>query len=189
MKILAFAASLRQDSYNKRLIRLAADIARDHEAEVDLADFREFDMPLYDGDMQESSGFPAGARELIRRIEWADGLMISSPEYNYSLPGTLKNAIDWVSRVRPMPLRGKHGVLLAASTSHVGGIRGLWQLRIPLEGLGVFLHPDMFSLPHADKAFNEQGMLHDAAATERLTKLVTAYLKMAGRMTGMNAEL
>ena len=184
MRLLAFAASLKRESLNRKLIHLAVELAREAQVEVDLADFREFDMPLYDADLQKSAGFPEGAQELARRIEAADGLMIASPEYNYSLPGTLKNAIDWVSRMKPMPLRGKHGVLLAASTSLVGGSRGLWALRVPLEGLGVMLLPDMFALAQAPQAFDEHGRLKNPELQERLRKLVHGYLEMARKLTG-----
>jgi NAD(P)H-dependent FMN reductase len=184
VRLLAFAASLKRESLNRKLINLAVELAREAQVEVDLADFREFDMPLYDADLQSSAGFPEGARELARRIEAVDGLMIASPEYNYSLPGTLKNAIDWVSRLKPMPLRGKHGVLLAASTSLVGGSRGLWALRVPLEGLGVMLLPDMFALAQAPQAFDEQGKLKDPELQERLRKLVHGYLDMGKKLTG-----
>jgi len=184
VRLLAFAASLKRESLNRKLINLAVELAREAQVEVDLADFREFDMPLYDADLQSSAGFPEGARELARRIEAVDGLMIASPEYNYSLPGTLKNAIDWVSRMKPMPLRGKHGVLLAASTSLVGGSRGLWALRVPLEGLGVMLLPDMFALAQAPQAFDEQGKLKNPELQERLRKLVHGYLDMGIKLTG-----
>ena len=182
MKLLALAASLRRDSLNRKLVQLAVALARDAGWEVDLADFREFDMPLYDADLQ-ASGFPSGARELARRIESADGLMIASPEYNYSLPGTLKNAIDWVSRMKPMPLRGKHGILLAASTSLVGGLRGLWALRVPLEGLGVVLYPDMFGLAQAQQAFDEGGKLKDPVVQERLAKMTAGYFVMGKKLS------
>src|SRR5690348_14602801 len=114
MRLLAFAASLRKGSFNRKLLSLAVDIAREKGVEVDHADFHEFDMPLYDFDIQEREGFPAGTQRMAQRIAAADGLLIASPEYNYSLPGTLKNAIDWVSRLKPMPLRGKHGFLMSA---------------------------------------------------------------------------
>jgi NAD(P)H-dependent FMN reductase len=182
-KLLAFAASLRRGSWNRKLIQLAADLARQAGAEVDLADFREFDMPLFDGDLQAASGIPAGAEELGRRVGPVDGIMIASPEYNFSLPGTLKNAIDWVSRMKPMPLRGKSGLLLAASNGQVGGIRGLWQLRIPLEGLGVFLHPDMYTLPWADKAFAPDGRLIESERQDRLAAMVQRYLGVARKLS------
>ncbi len=184
MKILAFAASLRKDSYNARLLRIAIDRAVEAGATVDHAQFHEFDVPLYNGDLNASIGMPPGGQELIRRIEGADGIMIASPEYNFSLPGTLKNVIDWISRAKPVPLRGKSGVLLSASTSVIGGIRGLWQLRIPLEGLGVTLHPDMFALASAHQAFTEEGELKDEALDGRLRDLVKAYVDMGERLAG-----
>ena len=183
LKLLAFAASLKRESLNRKVIELAAGLAREGGAEVDLADFHEFDMPLYNADVQAKSGFPEGAQELGRRIERADGLMISSPEYNYSMPGTLKNAVDWVSRMKPMPLRGKHGFLLAASTSLVGGTRGLWALRVPLEGLGVTLYPDMFALAQAQQAFDELGRLKDPEIQERLAKMARGYLVMGRKLS------
>lgn len=183
MKLLAFAASLRRESLNRKLVQVAVDLALKAEVEVDLADFHDFDMPLYDLDLQAASGFPSGARELARRIESADGLMIASPEYNYSMPGTLKNAIDWVSRMKPMPLSGKHGFLLAASTSLVGGIRGLWALRVPLEGLGVTLYPGMFALAQAQQAFDEGGKLKDPEVRERLAKMAAGYFVMGKKLS------
>ena len=106
MKILAFAASVRTGSVNRKLIQLAAESAREKGAAVDLAEYREFDMPLYDGDLEAESGVPDGAVEFKRRLEAADGLMISLPEYNHSIPGTLKNTIDWVVEgSSPRPFR------------------------------------------------------------------------------------
>lgn len=83
MKVFATAAVLRKGSFNRKLINLAADIMRDDGHEVDLADFAEFDMPFFNGDIEET---PDGARELSRRISEADACVISIPEYNYSLP-------------------------------------------------------------------------------------------------------
>lgn len=184
MKVLAFAASLRTGSWNRKLIAAAVEVVTRSGVEVDLADFREFEMPIYDADLQVGKGIPAGAQEMGRRIAAAHGLMISSPEYNFSLPGTLKNAIDWVSRLKPMPLRGKTGLLLSASNGQVGGIRGLWQLRIPLEGLGVTLLPDMYTLPWADQQFDESGRLKDPERQARLERTVGAYLEMARKLAG-----
>jgi NAD(P)H-dependent FMN reductase len=181
-RLLAFAASVRRGSWNRKLVHLASDLAREGGAEVDLADFREFDMPLYDADQQAASGIPPGAEGLGRRIGAADGLMIASPEYNFSFPGTLKNAIDWVSRIKPVPFRGKTGFLLAASNGQVGGVRGLWQLRVPLEGLGVLLHPDMYTLPWAEKAFGPDGRLIDQGRQDRLAAMVQGYLTVARKL-------
>jgi NAD(P)H-dependent FMN reductase len=182
MRLLAFAASLRRDSLNRKLLRIAVQLALAAGADVDVAEFSEFDMPPYNADAQAAAGFPAGAQALASRILGAQGMLIASPEYNYSLPGTLKNAIDWVSRMRPVPFRGKHGLLLSASTSMVGGIRGLWQLRIPLEGNGVLVYPDMYALAQADKAFASDGNFADAGALARLRAMMDGYLAMAGAL-------
>lgn len=182
MTILAFAASLRRESYNKKLLNLAVAIARDAGVEVDVADFNEFDMPLFNGDVEAEQGLPPGAQEMVRRITAANGIMIAAPEYNFSLSGVLKNAIDWVSRSRPNPFRGKNGLVMAASTSVIGGIRGLWQLRIPLEGSGLLLYPDMFALASAQKAFDEQGNLVDPTLAARLEGIVKGYVSMGEKL-------
>lgn len=179
MRVLAFAASLRRGSLNQKLVLLAAEAARAAGAEVDLAEFREFDMPIYDGDVDASAGLPPGAAALRRRVEGADALMISAPEYNFSIAGPLKNAIDWVSRARPMPWRGRRVFLLSASPSPMGGIRGLWQTRIPLEGCGALVFPDMFALPHAGEAFDPEGRLKDPKTAERLEREVTGFVRLA----------
>src|SRR5215470_15574533 len=173
MKILAFAASHRADSLNRKLIALAAAAARKEGADVDLADFNEFHVPHYNGDHERGAGLPEGALELKRRLERANAVLLAAPEYNYSISGVLKNAIDWVSRARPMPWRGKSMYLMAASPSPMGGIRGLWQTRIPLEGCGALVFPDMFALPHANAAFDESGGLLDPATAERLEREIT----------------
>jgi len=182
VRLLAFAASLRAGSFNRKLIALAIAAAREAGVEVDHADFHEFHMPIYDADLQAREGFPPGAQELARRVGAADGLLLSSPEYNFSLPGTIKNAIDWVSRMRPMPFRGKSCLLLSASSAQVGGVRGLWQLRIPLECLGVLVYPDMYTLPWADKAFDESGALREPERHDRLKTMVQNYLAMARKL-------
>ena len=179
MKIFAFAASLRKDSFNKKLIRVAADVAQKNGAAVDLAEFNDFEMPLYNGDVETTSGIPVGALAMKKRIENADALIISSPEYNFSVPGTIKNAIDWLSRIKPVPLQGKSALLMSASPSMIGGNRGLWNLRIPLEALSVFVYPDMFSLALAHQAFDEKENLKDPKMLERLEKMVQAFLKTA----------
>jgi chromate reductase, NAD(P)H dehydrogenase (quinone) len=179
MRILAFAASLRRGSLNRKLIAVAAEEARSAGAEVDLADFREFELPVYDGDVDATSGIPPGGAELRRRIERVAAIMISAPEYNYSIAGPLKNAIDWVSRARPMPWRGKSVLLMSASPSPMGGIRGLWQTRIPLEGCGALVFPDMFALPRASEAFDEAGRLRDPTLAERLRKDVVGFVRLA----------
>ena len=115
----------------------------------------DFDTPTYNADVQDTEGFPSGAEQFRDCIQANDAFVISSPEYNASMPGGLKNSIDWVSRFSPQPFNEKHCLLLSASPSMVGGNRGLWALRMPLEHLGVRVYPDMFSLAQAHQAFGE----------------------------------
>ncbi|MDH6108507.1 chromate reductase [Kitasatospora sp. MAP12-15] len=176
LRVLVLGAALRAESTNARLAALVARLAADAGAAVDLAAMHEFDMPLYDGDVEAAGGIPDGALALRDRLELCDAFVISSPEYNGSMPGALKNAIDWVSRVQPQPFKTKHALLVSASPSLVGGNRGLWALRVPLEHLGTRVYPDMFSLGRAHQAFTADGLLTDPGLQQRLAETVTAFL-------------
>ena len=178
LRVLVFAASLREGSLNRRLAALAARAAEASGAVVDLAEMREFDVPPYDGDVESKSAIPAGAEALRRRLLDSDALILASPEYNASMPGHLKNLIDWTSRFRPQPFDGRHALLLSASPSLAGGNRGLWSLRVPLEHLGTRVFPDMFSLAGAQKAL-VGGAIADPALRERFEKNVQAFLSLA----------
>ncbi len=173
---LVFSASLRADSFNTRLAELAAATIEANMGEVDRAAMRDFDCPSYDADRQNSDGFPPEAQEFHRRLEECDGFVISSPEYNASMPGLLKNAIDWVSRFRPQPFNEKYGLLLSASPSMVGGNRGAWALRVPFEHLGARIYPDMFSLAQAHKAFDDEGRLANPQLQERFDMNVVNFM-------------
>jgi len=177
-KVLVFGASLRADSWNRKLAALAAQVAEEAGAVVDLASMRDFDLPLYDGDLEAAEGIPRGAEELRRRLLDSDAFIIASPEYNGSMPGTLKNLIDWTSRFRPQPFDGRHGLLLSASPSLAGGNRGLWALRVPLEHLGARIFPDMFSLARAHQAFDGDDIA-DPGLRERFDQNVRAFLSLA----------
>ena len=177
--MLIVSASLRDDSLNARLAGLAGDSIEAAGAVADLASMREFDMDSYDSDEERANGFPAGAEEFRSRLEVSHAFMICSPEYNASIPGVLKNAIDWVSRFHPQPFHERHGMLLSASPSMIGGNRGLWALRVPLEHLGARIYPDMFSLAQAHSAFDEQGRLADPRLQERLETTIGGFLELA----------
>jgi NAD(P)H-dependent FMN reductase len=178
LKVLVFGAALRADSLNSKLAALAARIAEQSGATVDHASMRDFDVPSYDGDAEAAEGIPNGAEELRRRLVESDAFIVASPEYNGSMPGMLKNLIDWTSRFRPQPFDGKHGLLSSASPSMVGGNRGLWALRIPLEHLGARIYPDMFSLAQAHKALVE-GDIADSALRARFETNLQAFLSLA----------
>ena len=178
LRVLVFAASLRADSLNRKLAALAARVAEQNDAVVELTSMRDLDVPSFDGDVEHARGMPAGAQELRRHLLESDAFIVSSPEYNGSMPGTVKNLIDWTSRFRPQPFDGKHGLLLSASPSMVGGNRGLWALRMPLEHLGARIYPDMFSLAQAHKALVD-GEIADAALRARFEKTLQAFLSLA----------
>ncbi|MGW2562738.1 NADPH-dependent FMN reductase [Streptomyces sp. NPDC001514] len=178
LRVLLIGASLRAGSTNARLASLVARLVSDTGATADLAAMRDFQMPLYDGDAEAAEGLPSGALALRDRLERCDAFVISSPEYNASVPGVLKNAIDWVSRVQPQPFKSKHAMLVSASPSMVGGNRGLWALRVPLEHLGTRVYPDMFSLAKAHQGFTSDGLLADSGLQQRLAETVEAFLRL-----------
>ncbi len=173
---LVFSASLRSGSLNTRLAELAAVTIEGSGGEVDRATMRDFDAPSYDADIQESQGFPPGAEELRRRLEHCDAFVIAAPEYNGSMPGALKNTIDWVSRFSPQPFNELNGLLLSASPSMVGGNRGLWALRVPFEHLGAGVYPDMFSLAQAHNALDSEGRIADEQLQERFETNITNFM-------------
>src|SRR5262245_45037477 len=130
-RILSFGGALRRDSFNQKLAAIAAQGAREAGAEVTLIALRDFPMPVFDGDLEDASGLPEGAKKLKALFREHHGLLIASPEYNSSISGALKNAIDWVSREEtddepPLSaLSGKTAVLMSASPGALGGLRGL----------------------------------------------------------------
>jgi NAD(P)H-dependent FMN reductase len=179
VKVLVFAGSLRQASLNKKLARLAAGALERAGSEVDLADFREFEVPLYDGDLEAASGVPAGALKLKDRLHAAGSLCLVTPEYNHSIPGTVKNAIDWLSRIRPNALANVPALLMSASPGLAGGSRAAWAVRVPLELLGTLVYPGMFTLAQANQRFGPDGGLKDDDLAERLEKLCGDFVAYA----------
>jgi chromate reductase, NAD(P)H dehydrogenase (quinone) len=178
VRFLVFSASLRAGSLNGRLAQLAADGIAANGGEVDFAAMNDFDAPSYDADVQVVEGFPAGAEELRDRVAASDAFVIASPEYNFSMPGSLKNSIDWVSRFSPQPFNERDGLLMSASPSMAGGNRGLWALRVPLEHLGARVYPDKFSLAQAHHALDQDGQLIDARIGERFEQTIVGFMDL-----------
>jgi chromate reductase len=178
IRVLVFAASLRRDSFNERLAALAGVIVEEQGGAADRAAMADFDCPSYNADVERETGVPAGAQRLRERLVAADAFIIASPEYNASMPGFLKNAIDWVSRIRPQPFNGRQGMLLSASPSMAGGNRGLWSLRVPLEHLGARVYPDMFSLAQAHEAFDPAGRIATPVLQERFDRTIGCFLEL-----------
>ena len=178
VRFLVFSASLRADSLNTRLARIAASTIEANGGEVHFRPMTDFDTPSYNNDVQDQEGFPPGADRFRECVQINDAFVISSPEYNASMPGELKNSIDWVSRFSPQPFNEKHGLLLSASPSMAGGNRGLWSLRVPFEHLGARIYPDMFSLAQAHQAFDADGRIANARLQERFEQNIVGFMDL-----------
>lgn len=176
MKILAFGGALRADSSNRKFAREALRLALEAGEDGEFLDLRDYPMPPYDGDIEAGSGIPETVRALGKKISAADAIILSTPEYNGSMPGVLKNVIDWLSREKPVSLSGKPLLLLAASPGALGGVRVLWHGRQTLEVLGMHVFPGGFGLSGADKAFDASGRLADPKNETRLKDLVTQFI-------------
>ena len=186
-KVLAFAGSTRADSFNKKLVQTAATFAEEAGATVTLVDLRDYPLPLYDGDLEESVGPPEEATTLYELFKSHDALLISSPEYNSSTSGVLKNAIDWVSRPRDgePPLAafsGKVAGLLSASPGQLGGLRGLVHLRSILGNIGMFVIPEQVAVGAAHEAFAEDGSLADEKLAGRVAAAMKSLVRTSSRL-------
>ncbi|MGH9999159.1 MAG: NADPH-dependent FMN reductase [Nitrosopumilaceae archaeon] len=182
-KILAFAGSTRTDSFNKKLIKIATNGARDAGAEVTVIDLHDFPMPVYDGDLEQRDGLPATARKLKDLMLSHQGFLISSPEYNSSISGVLKNTIDWTSRQSQgeIPLacfKNKVAGLMSASPGGLGGLRGLVHVRAILENIGVLVIPEQIAVAKAHEAFSIDGMLKDKKLEEQVKNIATNVTKI-----------
>src|SRR3954452_4629837 len=183
-RILAFAGSTRRDSFNKRLVPIAARAARDAGAEVTLIDLKDYPLPLFDQDLEAGQGMPENGAKLRKLVAEHDGLLVASPEYNSSVTAVLKNAIDWVSRPAPgeppaAAFRGKAATLMSASPGALGGLRGLVHLRSILGNIGVIVLPDQVAVARAHEAFQPDGSLIDPkqqASIEALGKTLASFL-------------
>lgn len=158
-KILAFAGSLREKSYNKRVLKVAVEGAKKAGAEVTYVDLKDYPMPIYNADLQETQGFPAIATAFQKLLLEHDGIMIASPEYNASLPGALKNVIDWTSRANGdlkigECFKGKIAAIMTASPGAFGGIRCLAHLRDVLTILLVNTLPSEIAVAKVGAMFD-----------------------------------
>ena len=157
-------------------MRIAAQGATKAGAEVTVVDLADYPLPVFDEDLEADEGMPEKAAALKQLFLSHDGLMISSPEYNSSISGALKNVIDWVSRSAPgepakAAFLGKAAVLMAASPGELGGLRGLVHLRSILGNISVIVLPDQIAVPQAHKAFDEHDQLTDAKQQSRIEGL------------------
>ncbi|HSJ24666.1 MAG TPA: NAD(P)H-dependent oxidoreductase [Longimicrobiales bacterium] len=182
VRVLILSASARSGSLNTRLAHLARRAVEEAGASAEVATIGDFATPFYNGDVEKDAGVPEGARRFADRLRAVNGVIIASPEYNASMPGELKNLIDWTSRLRPQPFNGRQAMLMSASPSMVGGNRALWSLRIPLEHLGMRVYPDMFSLAQAHKAFDDDHLADDTLQ-QRFERNIACFVELVEAAT------
>lgn len=189
-KILAFAGSLRTESFNKKLVKVAAEGASNAGALVTYMDLREFPFPLYDGDLEASEGIPEVVSQVKEILFAHDGFLISSPEYNSGISGVLKNFIDWTSRAAQEGEKagecysGRVVSLMAASPGGLGGLRGLVHVRMILGTMDVIVLPDQLALSKAHEAFNEDGSLKNEKMKAWAERLGTNLVEMLKKLHG-----
>lgn len=186
-KILAFAGSTRADSFNKKLVNVAAIGANEAGADVTVIDLKDFPMPLYDEDLERNEGLPSNAQKLKDLMLEHHGFLISSPEYNSSISGVLKNTIDWTSRPRDgePPLacfQDKIAGLMSASPGGLGGLRGLVHVRAILENMGMIALPNQVAVSKAQEAFDAQGNLNDKKQEQKVKSIGIKLVQMISRL-------
>ncbi|NJL45079.1 MAG: NAD(P)H-dependent oxidoreductase [Leptolyngbyaceae cyanobacterium SM2_3_12] len=188
-KLLAFSGSLRRQSFNTMLVKVAAAGATQVGAEVTVIHLKDYPMPLYDQDWADQHGLPDSVLQLKALAKAHHGYLIASPEYNGSLTGALKNTIDWLSRPEPdeAPLgltcfRDKTAAIMATSPGGLGGLRGLSHLRTILSGVGVLVLPDQKAVPGATQVFDATGNLSDTAQRDSIYALGAKLAQVTGRL-------
>jgi NAD(P)H-dependent FMN reductase len=187
MRLLFFAGSTREASFNRKLAALAHHLAEANGIEAVLVDLKDYPMPIYNGDLEAKDGPPERARAFKTLLWEYEGVFIASPEYNASVTPLLKNTLDWVTRVRA---KGESGLevfksrvfaISGASPGYYGAMRSLLSLRQILEvGMGATVIPQQIALPRAGDAFEADGSLKDNAQ-QTLCKSVVEALAVAAR--------
>ncbi len=187
-KILAFSGSSRKGSFNAKLVEIAATSAKQTGADVTTIDLIDYDMPIFNEDLEAKEGIPTKAKQFKQLLIEHDGFLIASPEYNSAFSPLLKNAIDWASRKespdegRLLAYQGKVAVIMAAAAGGLGGTRGLVFLRMLLGNLGVIVLPNQEGIPMADQAFNEDGTLVDEVQQTAISNLGIELAKTLQRL-------
>jgi chromate reductase, NAD(P)H dehydrogenase (quinone) len=181
VKILAMIGSFRENSHNKRIFHYYQEMAK---GQAELIDGGYEDFPHYDDDVR-ASGPPEAVLRLAEQIRSADAVMFFSPEYNYSVPGPLKNAIDWMSKLPDQPFAGKPAAIISASPGRFGGAKMQYHLR----QIGVFVDLHFMNKPEimiseVHKKLDAEGNLIDAPTQEFLRKHLEAFLKFIQRLEG-----
>ena len=181
LKVLTICGSLRKGSYNAALVRALPSLAPPELTFIEAPSYGGF--PLYNDDIRATSGAPADVEAFAAAIRDADGVIIVSPEFNWSIPGPLKNAIDWVSKLKDVPFKDKPVALQSASTGQVGGARMQYHLRMSLQSIDaqLFGRPEVF-VNFASKKVDDKGELTDEPARDVIKLQLAAFAKFVARM-------
>lgn len=185
-KILALAGSTRQGSYNQMLVKEAAAIATQQGAQVTVINLSDYEMPLYNADLEAKKGMPKKAKALRQLMMDSDAMIISSPAYNGAYPALLKNVIDWATRTPEGTgsldaFKGKPIAIMCASPGRGGGVRGLVQLRQLLTNVGATVVTDEVAIPNASTVFDSKGQLIDSKQKDALSQEITQLLKSTSK--------
>jgi chromate reductase, NAD(P)H dehydrogenase (quinone) len=190
VKILAFAGSLRKESFNKKLVKIASEGAKQAGAEVTFIDLKDYPLPLMDEDLEKAEGLPENAKKLKQLFLDHQALLLACPEYNSSITGVLKNVIDWVSRPQAgeKPLAcfdGKVAALLAASPGALGGLRGLVTVRSILGSIKVIVLPEQLAISKAHEAFDDAGNLKDSKQKDTAMSIGKTLAETTAKLAGL----
>lgn len=188
-RILVFAGSAREASFNKRLAKLMASRVDALGGQATFIDLRDYPMPLYDGDLEDGEGLPENARRLKQLFIEHQGLAIASPEYNGFITPLLKNTIDWVSRPDGdigglVPYENKIAAISGASPGGLGGLRALPLVRQLLSNVGVTVLPNQLAIGGASNAFDDQGQLADEGQAKTLDAICQRLIDTLARQQG-----
>ena len=175
--VISICGSLRRGSYNRMVMNALPALAPEGMKIVEAPPFSEF--PLYNADVQNSTGFPAPVQKLVDAVRAADGVIFNTPEYNFGIPGGLKNAIDWVSRVQNQPFAGKPVALQSASPGPVGGARVQYDLRRTMVFLDALTlnKPEIFIGNCAQRIDDKTGKITDEATVGLIKQQLAAFAK------------
>lgn len=183
MKAFIISGSLRKESYNTSVARMVGAYITGKGVKVRIMEPSELEMPLYNSDIRLEE-FPENVTRLKQSVEENDIIVFVTPEYNRSIPGGLKNAIDWLSAGAKNSLDGKVGVSMGVSTGVHGTLRAQLHLRQILSALGVYMVPSQeVYIGPAGKLFNEQNQLTDEKTTEKIHALIDETIEFAKKLT------
>lgn len=189
-KILVFAGSIRTGAYSGKTADAAQKELALQGAEVTRISLADYPLPIMDEDLEEEKGIPENAYKLARLFVAHDGILIATPEYNGSIPPLLKNAIDWISRVRedggkPLrPLPGRVVALCSSSNGHFAGIRSASHLRQVLAHIQVDVIAPQLSVPNGGEAFDEDGAFIPERLRKTMTQVCAALIERAWLLSG-----